>query len=139
MKGQIPHFMEYLNGPTPRLEKPQNHFEGASVSGRAYGTHWTAHGDNRVEIAPIGKRLLLVQLHAMDIHMALAKNILVGGWRLATDVLKYQKAHRHSPEKLDEGPGRKRSLFSLCLYSAVLRDFERQVEQCFVAALPSDE
>jgi hypothetical protein len=40
-----------------------------------------------------------------------AKNIFVGGWRLATDVLKYQKAHRHSPEKLDEGPGRKRSLF----------------------------
>jgi hypothetical protein len=50
--------------------------------------HRAAHHNHAVELAPVGKRLALVQLHPVQPSAALAHDVLVGARRLAGDVLK---------------------------------------------------
>ena len=55
--------------------------------------HRPAHGHDRVESAPVGERLALVELHAMQLRTALAEHVLEHARRLAGDVLEDQRLH----------------------------------------------
>jgi len=50
-------------------------------------------GDDGVELAPVGKRIALVELDPADRGAALPQDVLVGAGRLARDVLEDERSH----------------------------------------------
>jgi len=55
--------------------------------------HRAAHGDDRVELAPVGERLALVELDPMEVRAALVEDVLEDARRLAGDVLEHERPH----------------------------------------------
>jgi hypothetical protein len=58
------------------------------VVGVVARAHRAAHDDHRVELAPVGKRLDLVELDPVQPRPALEHHVLIRARRLAGDVLK---------------------------------------------------
>jgi hypothetical protein len=63
------------------------------ILGLVVHAHRAAHGDDHVELSPIGKGLALVELDAMDRRSALAQDVLVDAGGLAGDVLEDEGSH----------------------------------------------
>ena len=61
--------------------------------GLVVGAHRAAHRDDRVESAPVGQPLALVELDADDLRAAFPHHVLVDGGRLTGDVLEHQDVH----------------------------------------------
>ena len=70
--------------------------------------HRPAHGHDGVELAPVGKRLALVELDAVQLDAALAQDVLEDAGRLAGDVLQDQDAHEPTLDARAGGSSRSR-------------------------------
>ena len=55
--------------------------------------HRAAHRDDRLELAPVGQRVAVVELDAVDVGAALEQHVLVVAGRLAGDVLEHERSH----------------------------------------------